>query len=84
LAGSLGVEVDKLFASGGFSRLLVVARQSRKEGVGLLGDAIGLIHGSSPVSGMVLRVEILEGGNKAIGNTMLLVKVDGTLNGLIT
>jgi hypothetical protein len=43
-----------------------------------------LVNGASFVGGVVLVVKALNGGDKAGGDTMLLVEVNGALNGIVT
>lgn len=84
LLGSLRVEVDELLARGGAGRLLKVRPQPRKERVGLLGHAVGLVDALGLVGGVVLGIEVLKGGEEAVGDAVLVVKVDGSLDGLVS
>jgi len=84
LARGLGVEVDELLSGWRASGLLVVGGKSREERVGLLSDTIGLVNGAGLVSGVVFVVKALNGRDKAGGDTMLLVEINGTLDGLVT
>jgi hypothetical protein len=84
LAGSLSIEVGELLSGWCPGSLLIVGGKSREEGVGLLSDTVGLVNGASFVGGVVLVVKTLNGGDKAGGDTMLLVEVNGALNGIVT
>ena len=84
LSGSLCVEVDELLASWSIGSLLVVRGQSSKEGVGSSSDAIGVVDRLGLVGSMVLLVEAGEGVDEAVGDTMFLVELNSTLDGLIT
>jgi len=79
----LGVEVDKLLASWGTSSLLVVGSQAREEGAGLLGNTVGLVDRLGLVGGMVLLIKVVESGKEAAGNSVLAVKLNGTLDSLV-
>jgi len=84
LARGLSVKIDQLLSGRRFSGLLVIGGKSREERVSLLGDTVGSINGACFVGGMVLVVEALNGRDKTGGDTMLLVKINGTLDGLVT
>lgn len=84
LLAALGVEVDELLASWSSGGLFEVGSQASEEIVGLLGDTIGLINRLGLVGGMVLLIEVGEGGQEAVGNSVLGVEIDGLLDGLVT
>lgn len=83
LSGRLSIEVDELLASRGICGLLVVGGQSSKEGVGSSSYAIGVVDRSGLVGGMVFRVDAVQSLDKAVGNSMLLIELDSTLDGLV-
>lgn len=83
LSGRLGIEVDELLASWGICGFLVVGGQSSKEGVGPSSHSIGVVDRSSLVGGMVFRVDVGQSLNKAVGYSVLLIELDGTLDGLV-
>lgn len=78
------IEVHELLTSWGSSSLLVVGRQSSKERVDTGSNAIGVVDGLGLVGSMVLGIELVEGLEEAAADTVLLVEIDGTLNGGIT
>ena len=80
LARGLCIKVDNLLTGWGSSSLFVIRGQTGKERVGLLGNAVGLINTLSLFSGMVLAVEVIQGGEEAARNSMLLVKVNSALS----
>merc|ERR1711977_274077 len=75
---------DDLLASWSSGGLFEVGSQASEEIVGLLGDTIGLINRLGLVGGMVLLIEVGEGGQEAVGNSVLGVEIDGLLDGLVT
>lgn len=84
LARRLGIEVNELLASRGAGSLLVVGSQTGKQRVCAGSDTVALVNSLGLVGGVVLLVQVLEGGEEAVGNAVLAVEVDGTLGGLVT
>lgn len=74
-------EVDQLLAGRGVGGLLEVRVEAREEAACALRDTIRLIGGLRPVCGVVLLVEAGQSVEEAGGNTVLVVELDGTLNG---
>ena len=81
LSAALGVELGDLLAGGGVGGLLEVGAQAEPEAVGTLADAVALIGGLGSVGGVVLLVETLEGREEAVGDAVLGVEVESTLDG---
>lgn len=81
LARALGVEVDNLASGVGGGGLLKVRVETGEEVVGAVGDAVALVGGLGAVGGMVLLVEVLNGGQEARRNAVLGVEVNGVLDG---
>jgi hypothetical protein len=84
LSAALSVELGDLLAGGGVGSLLEVRAQAEPEAVGTLADAVALIGGLGSVGGMVLLVETLEGREEAVGDAVLGIEVESTLDGGIT
>lgn len=80
LAGGLSVEVDKLLTGWSSSSLFVIRGQARKKRAGLLSNTIRLVNTLGLFSGVVLAIEVIQGGEEAARDTMLLIKVDSTLS----
>ncbi len=70
--------------SWGACGLFVVGSQSREERAGLLGNTIRLVNRAGLVGGVVFLIQALDSRDKASGNTVLLVKINSTLNGLVS
>lgn len=73
LARGLCVEVNKLLTSWCSGGLLVIRSQSRKEGASLLANTIRLVNALGLLSGIILAVETIQGGEEAARYSMLLV-----------
>ena len=71
-------------SSWGTGGLFVVGSQSREERVGLLGDTIRLVNRAGLVGGAVFLIQALDSRDKTSGNTVLLVEIDSTLDGLVS
>lgn len=84
LTRGLGVEVDKLLTGWSTSSLFIIGSQTGKNRVCLLSDTIRLINTLGLLGSMVLAIEVVQGGEEAARDTMLLVKVDGTLSSIIS
>jgi hypothetical protein len=84
LSATLSVEIGNLLACGCVGGLLKVGAQAEPEAVGTLGDSVALIGSLGPVGGVVLLVETLEGGEKAVGDAVGGVEVKSALDGGIT
>jgi len=83
LLRGLGVEVDELLASWSTGSLLVVGSQAGKKSIGTSSDAIAVVNRSGLVRSVVFLVDTVKGLEEAAGDTVLLVKLDGTLDGLV-
>lgn len=77
-------EVDKLLSSGSVSRLLEVRVQAGKQRAGLGSDTVALVHSLGAVDGMELAVQLVELGEEAGGDAVLLVEIEGAGDGGIT
>lgn len=80
----LGVEVDELLARWGVRSLVIVRGESVQDTLRASGDAVGLVGGLGLLGGLVFGVEILEGLEEAVGNTVLLVEIESALSSLVT
>lgn len=74
-------EVDQLLAGRSVGGLLEVRVEPGEQVGRALGDAIGLVSGPGAVCGVVLGVKIGQGVEEAGGNAVLVVQLDGTLDG---
>lgn len=64
--------------------LFVVGSQPREERVGPLGDTIRLVNRAGLIGGVVFLIQVLDSRDKASGNTVLLVEINSTLDGLVS
>jgi hypothetical protein len=83
LLAALVVEASELLTSGGAESLLEVRVQARPGSDTLVSDTILLVKALSLGSGLVLGIELLEGGGEASADAVLLVKGKSALNGLV-
>lgn len=74
-------EVDQLLSRRSVGRLLKVRVQPRKQRAGLGGDAIALINRLGAIDGVELAVELVELGEEACRDAVLLVKVERARDG---
>lgn len=81
MARAICVELYELLAGRGVSRLLEVRVETTKEGGRSLGEAVGLVGGLGPLSGMDLGVEALQSRHEAAGYAVLLVQFETALEG---
>ena len=75
------VELDNLLAGRSVGSLLEVGAQAGKEVGGALGQAVGLVGGLGAIGGVVLGVEALKRRHKAARDAVLLVELEGALDG---
>ena len=80
---ALGVKCRKLLTSGGIDGFLKVRAQAGPSSAGFLGDTIAGIDAFGAVAGLVLAVEVGKSGGEAVGDTMLVVECNGTLDGIV-
>jgi hypothetical protein len=80
---ALLVELAETLTGGRAGSLLEVGAQALPSLVGLVGDAVLLVHGLGALGGVVLLVEVLQGLCEAVADTVLLVHLDGALHDLI-
>lgn len=83
LPAPVGVELGDLLAGGRVGGLLKVRVEAAEEAAAAGGDAVGLVGGAGAVRGVVLGVEVLDGGEEARGDVVLVVEVDGALEGRV-
>lgn len=80
---ALRVESADALAGRGLGGLLEVRGQAAPALVSARGDAVLLVDGLGLLGGLVLAVELLQGGGEAVGDAVLLVEGDRALNRLV-
>lgn len=81
LARADSVEIDQLLPSRGVGGLLEVRAEAEDEAASPLRDVVRLVGGLGLLGGVVLVVEALERRHEAVGDTVLLIQLDTTLEG---
>lgn len=76
-----GVKVGNLLPGGGVGCLFKVRVEAVEEGIRAGGDAVALVGRLGAVGGVVLLVEVLEGGEESLRDAVFLVERDGRLDG---
>lgn len=77
LLGAGGVKVNQLLAGGALGSLLKVRCEASEERVGSSGQAVASIGSLGLVCGVGALIELLDGVDKLVGDTVLLVELDG-------
>lgn len=84
LSGAICVELNNLASGRGGGSLLEVRAKTGPEVAGALRNTVALVRSAGTVSGVILLVKALEGGEEAVGHLVLGVELDGALNGSVT
>lgn len=80
----LCVKLTQLAAGGVLESLLEVRVQTAPASESLVGDLVALVDALGALGGVVLLVEVAQGGGEPRGEAMLLVQGDGLLDGIVT
>lgn len=81
---ALSVEVNQLLASWGGGGLLEVRVEAGEQASSARGDAVALVSSLGTVGGVVLLIQAGQGGHEASRHSVLVVKLDSTLQGSIS
>ncbi len=81
---ALSVEGCKFLTGRGTEGLLEIRAQLHPAGLDSLGDTVVGIHILGLLGGVIFAIKILESIGETLGDTVLLVQSEGTLDGLVT